>query len=567
MAAAAAADPPSPERGVGVSALCHLVDSEAVLRDPAFLLSPSVSTNSAHDVARVVCSVCMLILKDPANIPCGHTACRGCLALGKCVQCMAILPAPIPVNYELQHAQAQLLRRCPHKECTDPSAMSLTMEAMKSHMVFACRFAAVECTACKAHLPRSDLEEHLQKTCSQRRLKCDTCDEFFTGADFMRHRRTSAIPTRHDAKVLDSVRNKRQRTMDQEEQDKICIKQENVDESTTTAGATAAAAAAAADSSVSRGCNNMLVCADECINASTGLPWMFHKSKYSDHRHLTCQVAVHHCDCCCAITPSWSFANFVFPARCHSHLFTGYEAFHAHLREQAVEHASRQQRLMRHLFVELDAAKKKLASSMYDLVGEVLPVETFPARPHWVIDLSSIRARWTTDISTSLMLRPHLHVMTIVRTAHSDQISIYVQRPVNTPVVAVAAAAAAAAAAVATTVTTVSAMNLHLAVLLPFPPGGSSSSNNNNSSSSLSLLPFDTARGARFPVRPISSSHKYGELVWTGEWQKLAVWLTDKYKLCLAKLSAISAMTADPVADSTSHKRSHDQMAGAFHHD
>jgi hypothetical protein len=442
---------------------------DELLRDPAFLLSPSESNNKncAQDIARVVCCVCMLILKEPANIECGHTACRGCLALGKCVHCTVPLPTgALSINYELQRTSAQLLRRCPY-QC---SVSSLNLAAMKAHLESTCRLALVECWVCKARFPRATLEAHLQHDCSQRRIKCISCNEFFTETGMVQHERTSAIGASHTSDVIVETKH-----------------------SAFSADYLKGQASAPLPS-LPRGCNNMMICVAECVDPSTRLPWMFHRRHQHEHRFV-CTVEQHHCDFCCTLDPKVVRSQSNFPSACKAHLIVGREAFDVHLKDKATEHAHLQMTLNRQLMAKIEKLEQKAT-----LTGDKLPVR--PKSRGLVFDLSEFRITWASDVHSK---RKTLHsqptvAITILREACSNRTTIFSW--LKTPVPDIV---------------------IRLAICRPMP----SDSHTN----------FDPTRGALLPAAHVSHTHPI--ILWTGEWQELAMWLTDKYQLCLADCTMV----------------------------
>jgi hypothetical protein len=466
------------------------VDTEALLRDPAFLL-PSI------DADRVVCFVCMLILKEPANIECGHTACRTCLSKGYCVTCMAVLPplASITINYELQRVVSKVLRKCPHPACADVNGVSCDLAGIKEHLNH-CKEALFECLQCHAHVPQRGKVYHLEEQCIQRRVACTSCGFLFTSAALEVHKKTSAVPVNHRPDILEFVRKQPQKT------EGARIKQEEKEEDS--AGA------------ASRGCSNMMVCAAECVDPTTGLPWMFSVNQQRVHHTLHCSLAEHHCDTCCSSSlPRWIKLHEQLPAICTPHVFVGQKAFAAHLLENVAQHMMMQQIEIRRISNSI--VKLPIAHATH--ANHPLVCSTFnPSdmlQPNVVrVSLTELRMTCTTG-TRSQINRLGDCVVQIMRRAYMNHIII----------------------AVSHTSVTQGTLSARFALLLPHAIEGDPANRS---------FHFEMSRGAILPPVAVFSASCKSVIVWQGTWEQLAPWMTSNRQVGLVLLKPVASSSSPP---------------------
>jgi len=441
----------------------------------------------------------MLILKDPANIECGHTACRACLAHGKCVDCTAVLPQPtssIAINYELQRVAAQLLRRCPHKECTDIAARSLNLAAMKTHLTAACLFAPVECVACATRVPRSEFNQHLSNECKQRKIKCRWCDEYFTADAMAAHELTSARDVVFLPPPPDSQ--KRQRTEDAASSSSPPqIKQEEDSSSSS--------------SSQRRGCCNMAVCGAECVDPQTNKPVMLNHKQVARHVSFFCNTKTYHCDLCCKFTPTQS-SNPHRGADCQAHTFRGVDAFSAHARENIGRHDLMQIYTARVLCDLVLPQPRPVPST---LVGSNLPARTNQAIDT-TMSLASLRCPWVTDTRCGATIHSKFTRLVFVRVAKSSilELQAYSTKPVPKE-------------------------EQVLRVAITFPAGSGE-------------------QGAILAQVTVPGPGERPALIWSGTWEHLHPWMDDgsNYRIRIADLTGLAlpaSVSSQPAVPAHTH--------------
>ncbi|XP_070199854.1 TNF receptor-associated factor 6-like [Littorina saxatilis] len=144
--------------------------------------------------SRYECAICLFVLREPRQTPCGHRFCKNCILRwirgshqpARCpVDNEEILESDLfPDNFarrEIQNFNA----RCPNsKQGCD---VITTVKELPAHQN-ECPLALVPCpNRCSNVLLRRDLEEHVKSACDRRSVQCPDCSNDFIALEFETH--------------------------------------------------------------------------------------------------------------------------------------------------------------------------------------------------------------------------------------------------------------------------------------------------------------------------------------------------------------------------------------------
>jgi len=136
------------------------------------------------------CPICLMGLKEPLQTPCGHRFCKNCIIKMirenaiRCPMCqLSIMEKElVPDNFAKREILSFIVK-CRITECewTGP------LKTIEQHMT-ECPLFTIDCpNNCKEFIKRRDCEEHLNNSCSNRKIRCVYCCEFLTVNQEIKH--------------------------------------------------------------------------------------------------------------------------------------------------------------------------------------------------------------------------------------------------------------------------------------------------------------------------------------------------------------------------------------------
>eukprot|EP01113_Clastostelium_recurvatum_P023893 TRINITY_DN28511_c0_g1_i1.p1 TRINITY_DN28511_c0_g1~~TRINITY_DN28511_c0_g1_i1.p1 ORF type:complete len:394 (-),score=11.30 TRINITY_DN28511_c0_g1_i1:33-1214(-) len=169
-------------------------------RDPALFVKPVDQD--------LLCPICLSVLADPHDSPCGHTFCKPCIdkVLARsspvCPECRSPITASkiTPTNFRMRSMLGKLTTYCDNRGAVPAAESSSTATRrskrvksssthrepegcqwegewsnLASHLENTCEFGLIHCSYnCSSSVQRRELEAHL-KTCPLRPVKCGHC--------------------------------------------------------------------------------------------------------------------------------------------------------------------------------------------------------------------------------------------------------------------------------------------------------------------------------------------------------------------------------------------------------
>ncbi|XP_065837618.1 TNF receptor-associated factor 6-B-like isoform X2 [Oscarella lobularis] len=149
--------------------------------------------------AELECAICLLAMRDPVLTICGHKFCKSCLSklqtVGggtvQCCQCRRELYDALSQTFPANDCKRKILSlkvRCRQRE--DGCDWVGELRRVETHQT-ECRAVTVACeNACGESVPRWQIDDHLEQTCSKRFIECPYCKKKVRADQIERHHST-----------------------------------------------------------------------------------------------------------------------------------------------------------------------------------------------------------------------------------------------------------------------------------------------------------------------------------------------------------------------------------------